>query len=68
MNNEFGEKVKLYRNVLADESFFDDMNVVGDDSIIKGSKFGEHCIIERRSVVINSIMGNYTYCGYNSNI
>ena len=47
-------------------SFIGDNTVLGDDSFITDSILGVYCSIERRGMVFNSKLGDYSYTGYNT--
>lgn len=66
MDNNIGIGVIKYDNVKLISSCIDDNVVIGEDSFVRDSKIGNNCSIERRNMLFNSHLGNYTYTGYNT--
>lgn len=66
MDNNIGIGVIKYDNVKLISSCIGDNVVIGEDSFVRDSKIGNNCSIERRNMLFNSHLGNYTYTGYNT--
>ena len=66
MDNNIGIGVIKYDNVKLISSCIGDNVVIGEDSFVRDSKIGKNCSIERRNMLFNSHLGNYTYTGYNT--
>ncbi len=58
------DSVRQYRNVLVIRSSVKERTVLGDDAYIQDSEIGADCIIERRSMVFSSELGDHSYTGY----
>lgn len=67
-NNQFGQNVRTYRDVLIRESRIGDNSLVGDDSFITGCEIGENVIVERRNMLFNCKIGSRTTLGWNNTI
>ena len=66
--NQFGQNVRTYRDVLIRESIIGDNSLVGDDSFITGCEIGENVVVERRNMLFNSKIGSRTTLGWNNTI
>lgn len=66
MENRIGENVKEYRNVVIRASQIGNDTILADDAFITDSIIGEHCTIERRGMIFNSSIADYSYTGYNT--
>lgn len=67
-DNQFGQNVRTYRDVLIRESAIGANTLVGDDSFITGCEIGENVIVERRNMLFNSKIGSRTTLGWNNTI
>ncbi len=65
MDNVIGTNLKQYGNVSLISSNIGNDVTLGEDSYIKECKIENRCSIERRNMLFNSKIGNYTYTGYN---
>lgn len=68
IENQFGENVRTYRDVLIRGSRLADNVVVADDVFITGCEIDENVLVERRSMLFNSKIGAYTTMGWNNTI
>lgn len=66
-DSELGH-VKLYRNVIINNSVLADGCSVGDDTTIERCKFENNVAINRRSYVNDSEIGCFSYAGINTTI
>lgn len=66
MDNIIGENLKIYENVSLMSVDIGNDVILGEDSVIKDCTIGNKCSIERRNMLFNSIIGAYTYTGYNT--
>ena len=66
MDNCFGKNVKQFRNVIVRNSVIGQESVLADDVFITDSILGEYCTVERRGMIFNSSIGNYSYTGFNT--
>lgn len=66
MENLIDESVKIYRNVVIRNSKVDHNSTLDDDSFITDSIIGGNCTVERRGMIFNSFIGDYSYTGYNT--
>ena len=66
MENVFGNNVKQYRDVIVRYSSIGDNSILADDVFITDSTIGRYCTVERRGMLFNSIIGDYSYTGYNT--
>lgn len=64
-NSQYGE-IKLFRNVLVEDSHLGDKVSIGDDSTIERCHFDRNVIINRRSYINDSEIGRYSYTGINT--
>lgn len=65
MNNTIGMNLKQYGNVSLIVSNIGNDVVLGEDTFIKQCTIGNRCSIERRNMLFNSKICDYTYTGYN---
>lgn len=68
IENQFGENVRTYRDVLIRGSHLGDNVVVADDVFISGCDIADNVLVERRSMLFNSKIGAYTTMGWNNTI
>lgn len=66
MESRFGANIRQYRNVVINNSTIGSNSVLGDDAFVTDSVIGESVTIERRSMVFNSTVKDYSYTGYNT--
>ena len=66
MGNWFGNNVRQFRNVVVRNSSVREGSILADDVFISDSSLGKCCTIERRGMIFNSIINDYSYTGYNS--
>ena len=66
MDNRFGENTRLYRDVVIRSSVTGEGCVIGDDCFVMDTVLGNRCTLERRNMVFNSTLGDYTNSGVNS--
>ena len=66
MKNCIGGNVKQYRNVIVRDSTIGSDTTLADDVFVTDSVLGNCCTIERRGMVFNSTIGDYSYTGYNT--
>lgn len=66
MNNTIGENVRIFRNVVMRTTKIGNSTIIADDVFVTDSDIGCHCTVERRSMIFNSIIGDYSYTGYNT--
>lgn len=64
--DKIGKNLKSYRNVIINNSIIGDNVTLADDVYLSESTLGNHCRIERRGMVFNSELGDYSYTGYNT--
>ena len=67
-DNQIGQNVRTYRDVLIRESKIGDNSLVGDDCFITGCEIGKNVIVERRNLLFNSMIGSRTTLGWNNTI
>lgn len=67
-DNQIGQNVRIYRDVLIRESKIGDNSLVGDDCFITGCEIGKNVIVERRNLLFNSMIGSRTTLGWNNTI
>ncbi len=60
------KNIKIYRDVIIRNCDIEEFCTVADDVFMTDSKLGRNCTIERRGMVFNSVLGSYTYTGYNT--
>ena len=63
---ENNKNIKLFRNVIVRSCHLGNDVTIGDDSFLTDSVIGNHCTIERRGMIFNTIIGDYSYTGYNT--
>lgn len=66
MDNQFGRNVKQYDKVIVRNSYVGDDVLLADNVFVTDSIIGNHCSVERRGMIFNSEMGDYSYTGYNT--
>lgn len=64
--NQIGSNLKQYEGVIIRNSLIGDDVVLGTDAYIQNANLGNHCKIERRDMVFDSEIGDYSYTGYNT--
>lgn len=65
MDNVIGNNLKKYNNVTLVDAYIGNDVVLGEDAFIKACKIGDRVSIDRRNILVNSEIGDYTYTGYN---
>ncbi|MBR0257903.1 MAG: hypothetical protein IJQ58_09225 [Synergistaceae bacterium] len=60
--------IKLYRNVMLNDSTCGEAVTVGDDTVIERSRLGSYVAINRRCYVNDSVIGDFSYAGINTTI
>ena len=66
MDNIFGDNVKIYKNVVLRFSKIGENCIIADDVFLTNSVLGKDCTIERRGMIFDSEIGDYSYTGYNT--
>lgn len=66
MKKYFGKNVKIYRDTVIRRTKIDDNSIIADDVFITDSCIGKNCTIERRNMIFNSVIRDYSYTGYNT--
>lgn len=64
--NIFGKDVKIFKDVVVRASEIGDDSVIGDQCFITDSVLGKKCTIERRGMMFNTNIGDFSYTGYNT--
>ena len=64
VNSTLGD-VKLFRNVMVNNSQIGDACSIGDDSTIERCEIATNVVINRRSYVNDSIIDSFSYAGIN---
>ena len=57
------ENIKIYQGAKTINSIFGDNVVVGEDTYVEDSTLGNLVQLNRRNMIINSKIGDYTYTG-----
>ncbi len=66
MENIIGKDVRQYEGVILRNMTVGDDVILGDHVFAVDSVIGNHCTVERRGMVFNSCIGDYSYTGYNA--
>ena len=64
--NKVGSNLKQYEGVIIRNSVIGNDVVLGTDAYIQNANLGNCCKIERRGMVFDSEIGDYSYTGYNT--
>ena len=64
--NCFGKGTKLYRDTVIRSTTTGEDCVIGDDCFVTDTVLGKRCTLERRNMVFNSTLGDYSNTGVNS--
>ena len=66
MENVIGKEVTKYKDVICRKSKIGDYVMLADNVFVTDSIIGNHCSIERRGMIFNSKIDDYSYTGYNT--
>jgi len=64
--NQMGQDVKVYKDVICNNTIVGDASILGENAFIANTTIGHHCTIERRCMIFDSSIGDYSYTGYNT--
>lgn len=64
--NKFGKDVKMFKDVIVRASEIGDNCIIGDQCFVTDSVLGNKCTIERRGMIFNTNIGDFSYTGYNT--
>lgn len=66
MENLIGNHVKQYQDSIIVSSIINDDTIIGSDVFVSNCKIGMKCKIERRGMLFDSVIEDYSYTGYNT--
>ncbi len=66
VNSEYPPDIRLYRNAFLRDSVCKEGVSIGDDTTVERSTLGSHVVINRRSYINDSVIGDYSYTGINT--
>lgn len=66
LSNSLDPQAKVYKDAILRNTSVGSNSIIGDNSFITDSVIGEHCIVERRNMIFNTRIDDFSYTGVNS--
>ena len=66
LSNSLDLQAKVYKDAILRNTSVGRNSIIGDNSFITDSVIGEHCIVERRNMIFNTRIDDFSYTGVNS--